>query len=134
VPDGPLHLFPLTIKMESASEARFPAAASNEQRIAAPQSVVLLEKAAASLPLSKGRTRPIAIISPLADEPCGQLDAWIFGGDPSLSDKVLQGLRDPVGGEIEIDELPYTTFECSNLRLDQPEPRLGQAAAEGVAS
>jgi beta-glucosidase len=69
---------------------------------AALQSVVLLKNTAGILPLSKTRTRSIAVIGPLADEPYEQLGTWIFDGDPSLSVTGLQGLRDLVGEEIEI--------------------------------
>lgn len=69
---------------------------------AALQSVVLLKNDAGTLPLSKTNTRSIAVIGPLADEPYEQLGTWIFDGDPSLSVTGLQGLRDLVGGELEI--------------------------------
>jgi len=85
---------------------RVPAVALDEQlrvaRQAALQSVVLLKNEAGTLPLSKTRTRSIAVIGPLADEPYEQLGTWIFDGDPSLSVTGLQGLRDLVGGELEI--------------------------------
>jgi beta-glucosidase len=69
---------------------------------AALQSVVLLKNEAQTLPLSKSNTRSIAVVGPLAHEPYEQLGTWIFDGDPSLSVTGLQGLRDLVGGEVEI--------------------------------
>jgi beta-glucosidase len=69
---------------------------------AALKSVVLLKNEAATLPLSKTRTRSIAVIGPLADEPYEQLGTWIFDGDPSLSVSGLQGLRRLVGKDLEI--------------------------------
>jgi beta-glucosidase len=69
---------------------------------AALQSVVLLKNEAGILPLSKTNTQSIAVIGPLADEPYEQLGTWIFDGDPSLSVTGLQGLRDLVGGAVEI--------------------------------
>jgi len=69
---------------------------------AALQSMVLLKNEAATLPLLRTNTRSIAVIGPLADEPYEQLGTWIFDGDPSLSVTGLQGLRDLVGGTVEI--------------------------------
>jgi len=69
---------------------------------AALESVVLLKNETGTLPLSKTNIRSIAVIGPLADEPYEQLGTWIFDGDPSLSITGLQGLRDLVGGEVEI--------------------------------
>ena len=69
---------------------------------AALQSVVLLKNEAGILPLSKTNIQSIAVIGPLADEPHEQLGTWIFDGDPSLSVTGLQGLRELVGGAVEI--------------------------------
>ena len=69
---------------------------------AALESVVLLRNEAGTLPLSKTSIRSIAVIGPLADEPYEQLGTWIFDGDPALSVTGLQGIRDLVGGEVEI--------------------------------
>ncbi|MCM2311752.1 MAG: beta-glucosidase BglX [Steroidobacteraceae bacterium] len=85
---------------------RVPAVAIDERlriaKQAALQSVVLLKNEAGILPLSKTNTQSIAVIGPLADEPYEQLGTWIFDGDPSLSVTGLQGLRDLVGGAVEI--------------------------------
>jgi beta-glucosidase len=85
---------------------RVPAVAIDERlriaKQAALQSVVLLKNEAGILPLSKANTQSIAVIGPLADEPYEQLGTWIFDGDPSLSVTGLQGLRDLVGGAVEI--------------------------------
>jgi beta-glucosidase len=85
---------------------KMPAVALDERlrvaKEAALQSVVLLKNEARTLPLSKTNTRSIAVVGPLADEPYEQLGTWIFDGDPSLSVTGLQGLRDLVGGEVEI--------------------------------
>jgi beta-glucosidase len=69
---------------------------------AALQSVVLLKNAAGVLPLAPAKMRSVAVIGPLADEPYEQLGTWIFDGDPALSVTGLQGIRDLVGGEVEI--------------------------------
>jgi beta-glucosidase len=71
-------------------------------RQAALQSVVLLKNSPGALPLSRGKTRSIAVIGPLADEPYEQLGTWIFDGDTSLSVTGLQGIREQAGGEVEI--------------------------------
>jgi beta-glucosidase len=71
-------------------------------RQAALESVVLLKNDAAVLPLSRHRLRSLAVIGPLADDAYEQLGTWIFDGDPGLSVTGLQGLRDLVGGEVEI--------------------------------
>jgi len=85
---------------------RVPAVAIDERlriaKQAALQSVVLLKNEAGILPLSKANTQSIAVIGPLADEPYEQLGTWIFDGDRSLSVTGLQGLRDLVGGAVEI--------------------------------
>ena len=69
---------------------------------AALQSVVLLKNEAATLPLSRPDIRSIAVIGPLADEPYEQLGTWVFDGDAALSVTGLQGIRDLVGGEVDI--------------------------------
>jgi beta-glucosidase len=71
-------------------------------RQAALESVVLLKNDPAVLPLSRHRLRSLAVIGPLADDAYEQLGTWIFDGDPGLSVTGLQGLRDLVGGEVEI--------------------------------
>jgi beta-glucosidase len=86
--------------------SRVPAVSIDERlriaKQAALQSVVLLKNEAGILPLSKANTQSIAVIGPLADEPYEQLGTWVFDGDPSLSVTGLKGLRDLVGGAIEI--------------------------------
>ena len=66
------------------------------------QGIVLLKNDGGVLPLAQARTRSIAVIGPLADDPYEQLGTWIFDGDAALSVTVLQGLRDLAGGGIAI--------------------------------
>ena len=86
--------------------ARMPVVALEERlrvaKQAALQSVVLLKNEAATLPLSRPDIRSIAVIGPLADEPYEQLGTWVFDGDAALSVTGLQGIRDLVGGEVDI--------------------------------
>jgi beta-glucosidase len=86
--------------------ARIPVMGQDEKlriaKTAALQSVVLLKNDTGVLPLSAGRLRSLAVVGPLADEPYEQLGTWIFDGDPGLSVTGLQGIRDLVGGEVEI--------------------------------
>jgi beta-glucosidase len=63
---------------------------------------VLLKNDRGLLPLSPARTRSIAVIGPLADDPYEQLGTWIFDGDPALSVTALQGIRALAGDEVEI--------------------------------
>ena len=72
-------------------------------KAAALQSVVLLKNDDSVLPLSQERLDRIAVIGPLADAPYEQLGTWIFDGDPELSVTVLQGIRDIVGDDAEIE-------------------------------
>ena len=69
---------------------------------AARQGIVLLKNDGGVLPLAQARTRSIAVIGPLADDPYEQLGTWIFDGDAALSVTALQGLRDLAGGGIAI--------------------------------
>ena len=71
-------------------------------RHAALTSMVLLKNAGGVLPLSRATTKSVAVIGPLADDPYEQLGTWIFDGDPARSVTGLQGIRDLVGGEVEI--------------------------------
>jgi len=71
-------------------------------RLAALQSVVLLKNASGTLPLCAERTRSIAVIGPLADDPYEQLGTWIFDGDVSLTVTALQAIREHVGDAAEV--------------------------------
>ena len=86
-----------------------PVAAEEKMRVArqaALQSIVLLKNDTGTLPLSRDRLRSLAVIGPLADDPYEQLGTWIFDGDPSLSVTGLQGIRDLVGGDIDLRHVP----------------------------
>ena len=72
-------------------------------KTAALQSVVMLKNNGGALPLSSKRLDRIAVIGPLADAPYEQLGTWIFDGDEALSVTALQGIRDLVGDDLEID-------------------------------
>ncbi len=85
---------------------RYPSPSEDDKRRvaheAARQGIVLLKNDRGLLPLSPEKTRSIAVIGPLADDPYEQLGTWIFDGDPALSVTGLQGIRDLVGNEIEV--------------------------------
>ncbi|RPH96152.1 MAG: glycosyl hydrolase [Lysobacterales bacterium] len=66
-------------------------------RLAALQSLVLLENRGTTLPLDAASTGTIAVIGPLADDPYEQLGTWIFDGDPGLSRTPLQAIRETLG-------------------------------------
>jgi len=89
-----------------AGSASLPLLAPEERlrvaKQAALRSIVLLKNAAGILPLAKERTRSIAVIGPLADDPYEQLGTWIFDGDPSLSVTGLRGIRELVGDEVDV--------------------------------
>jgi beta-glucosidase len=98
-------------------------------REAALQGIVLLKNDSAVLPLSPGRTRSIAVIGPLADDPYEQLGTWIFDGDPSLSVTALQGLRDLVGeeGVIRYVRAMETTRSRSTDSFDEAVQAAGES-------
>ena len=82
-----------------------PMAAEEKRRVAyqaALQGTVLLKNHAGTLPLSKGRTRSIVVIGPLADDGYEQLGTWIFDGDPGPSVTGLQGIRGVAGPGVEV--------------------------------
>ena len=85
---------------------------------AALQSVVLLKNEDNALPLSKDRLERIAVIGPLADAPYEQLGTWIFDGDRELSVTALEGLRELVGDDVEIDYV--RAMETSRSRSTEP--------------
>lgn len=70
---------------------------------AALQSVVLLKNDDGALPLSKDHLDRIAVIGPLADAPYEQLGTWIFDGDRQLSVTALEGIRDLVGDDVQVE-------------------------------
>ena len=71
-------------------------------KTAALQSVVMLKNDRDVLPLSVEKVESVAVIGPLADAPYEQLGTWIFDGDRSLSVTALQGIRDLIGGAVDI--------------------------------
>ena len=79
-----------------------PATRDKIAKQAAIESMVLL-KNDGILPISKGGIASIAVIGPLADRPYEQLGTWIFDGDPSSAITVLQGIRDFVGSDVEVN-------------------------------
>ena len=72
-------------------------------KTAALQSIVMLKNDDGVLPLSGKRVDRIAVIGPLAEAPYEQLGTWIFDGDETLSVTALQGVRDLVGRDAEIE-------------------------------
>jgi len=88
---------------------------------AALQGIVLLKNDAGVLPLSRDRTRSIAVIGPLADDPYEQLGTWIFDGDPALSVTALQALRELAGEGIGIRHVRAmeTTRSRSTVSFDE---------------
>jgi beta-glucosidase len=85
---------------------------------AALQSVVLLKNDDRALPLSKDRLDRIAVIGPLADAPYEQLGTWIFDGDPGLSVTALEGIRELVGDDVQIEYV--RAMETSRSRSTAP--------------
>ena len=72
-------------------------------RTAALQSVVMLKNADNALPLTKDWLDSIAVIGPLADAPHEQMGTWVFDGDPGLTVTGVQGIRDLVGKDVEVN-------------------------------
>jgi beta-glucosidase len=72
-------------------------------KTAALQSVVMLKNDNKVLPLSTDRLERVAVVGPLADAPYEQLGTWIFDGDRELSVTALQGIRDLVGDQVQVD-------------------------------
>jgi len=85
---------------------------------AALQSVVLLKNDDRALPLSKDRLNRIAVIGPLADAPYEQLGTWIFDGDPGLSVTALEGIRELVRDDVQIEFV--RAMETSRSRSTAP--------------
>ena len=101
-----------------------PMPAAEARRVAkqaALEGMVLLKNDAGVLPLSRERTRSIAVIGPLADDPYEQLGTWIFDGDPALSVTALQGLRGLAGEGVGIRHVPAmeTTRSRSTGSFDE---------------
>ncbi len=69
---------------------------------AAAESVVMLQNNHNRLPLNHTELNKIAVIGPLSDDDYEQLGTWIFDGDPSLSQTVLQALQQSAGENIEV--------------------------------
>ena len=82
------------------------------------QSVVMLKNGDGTLPLSRTRLDRIAVIGPLADAPYEQLGTWVFDGDPGLSVTALQGIRDLVGHDVEIEYV--RAMETSRSKSTEP--------------
>jgi beta-glucosidase len=87
-------------------------------KAAALQSIVMLKNDGGVLPLSSKRLERIAVIGPLAEAPYEQLGTWIFDGDEALSVTALQGIRDLVGSDAEIDYV--RTMETSRSKSTAP--------------
>jgi len=87
--------------------SEFPGFATDEAlavaKEAALQSVVMLKNANGALPLNAEALTSVAVIGPLADAPYEQMGTWVFDGDAGLSVTGLQGVRDLVGDNIEIN-------------------------------
>lgn len=82
------------------------ARAMEASKQAAVQSVVMLKNDNDVLPLSADRLDSIAVIGPLADAPQDQLGTWVFDGDAALSITGIDGIRDLVGGSVEVSFVP----------------------------
>ena len=72
-------------------------------RQAALQSVVMLKNDDAVLPLAKDALESVAIIGPLADRPYEQLGTWVFDGEPARTVTVLQGIRELLGDDVDVN-------------------------------
>jgi len=85
---------------------------------AALESVVMLKNDGGVLPLSKEQLHRIAVIGPLADAPYEQLGTWIFDGDKALSVTGLQGIRELVGDDVQLEYV--RAMETSRSRSTEP--------------
>ena len=101
-------------------------------KAAALQSVVMLKNDKGVLPLSKQDLDRVAVIGPLADAPYEQLGTWIFDGDTELSVTALQGIRELVGGDVEIEYV--RAMETSRSKSTQPFDEAVAAAAKSDAA
>jgi beta-glucosidase len=98
-------------------------------KTAALESVVMLKNENGVLPLSTDRLGRIAIIGPLADAPYEQLGTWIFDGDRQLSVTALEGIRDLVGDDVQVEYV--RAMETSRSKSTEP---FGEAVAAAVKS
>ncbi|AOF98648.1 hypothetical protein BSY18_3958 (plasmid) [Blastomonas sp. RAC04] len=71
-------------------------------RTAAEKSFVLLRNEAAALPLNPAALGSIAVIGPLADSARDTLGPWVFDQNLSETVTVLQGIKDAVGGLVDV--------------------------------
>jgi beta-glucosidase len=93
-------------------------------KTAALQSVVMLKNENGVLPLSTEQLERVAIIGPLADAPYEQLGTWIFDGDRQLSVTALEGIRDLVGDDLQVEYV--RAMETSRSKSTEP---FGEAVA-----
>ena len=70
---------------------------------AALQSAVLLKNDQEVLPLSTDQLNSLAVVGPLADAPYEQLGTWVFDGDRETSITGIEGIRDLVGDEVDVN-------------------------------
>jgi beta-glucosidase len=66
----------------------------------AEHSFVLLKNQGQTLPLKK--TGTIALVGPLADNHSEMLGTWVIAGDPEKSISVREGIKNVVGGDVNI--------------------------------
>lgn len=97
-------------------------------RLAASQSIVLLQNENLALPLRADELKSMAIIGPLADAPYQQLGTWIFDGDIDLSVTPLQAIRSHVSRETEIHYV--RAMETSRSRVSEAFDEAARVAAD----
>ena len=74
-------------------------------RLAALQSLVLLENRNKVLPINKETLGSIAIIGPLADDGYEQMGTWVFDGDAGISQTPLSAIREFVGTDVRVNHV-----------------------------
>lgn len=74
-------------------------------RLAALQSLVLLENRNKVLPLKKDTLGSIAIIGPLADDGYEQMGTWVFDGDAGVSQTPLSAIREFLGTDVRVNHV-----------------------------
>ena len=104
----------------------FPAIGNdNAMRVArqsALESIVLLQNERDALPLVRERLRSVAVIGPLADAPYEQLGTWVFDGDKELSVTGLDGIRDLVGDNVNVNyvrAMPTSRSRGPDVQFDE---------------
>jgi beta-glucosidase len=93
-------------------------------RIAALQSVVMLQNRGRVLPLAADALASLAVIGPLADAPHEQLGTWVFDGDSGRAITPRRAIETLIGDRVEVRFAPA---------MEHSRGRAGRAFDEAVA-